>query len=736
MRSGPRAVGRQSSGPRHVRAARHDHGNHPAAAGGRWRRTALAAVGLVLALIGALTLSAKATSPPLPEPATAPALLGAGAPADSGTAAAQQAATRRLETAIGRQLNIGHSFVPWGAALGEVPAANVAAGRTPMISFGKGSSWRGVAAGRNDRYLTALARSVAALGRPVLLRYAWGMDSANLWTTRSRGAAYVAAWRHVHDLFAAQRVRAFWVWSPNADAFAGARGGVDQYWPGDNYVDWVAADGFNQGGCADGSTWRDFGPIFKAFYSWGSARAKPLMISGTGTVEDPIDPGRKRGWYLDAAATLARSMPRVRAVVLLDQGGRCDWRPDTSALSMQGFVDFARDPFFTGAATTAAAPSTTRPPTPTPTSSTTVTTRPPATTAPTTTAPPSVPASPCSTSGGVPIDTGDDAQHVVDAHGAGTTYVVKAGTHARNFSVRPKSGDTFCGERGAILDGGRSLRAAFSGGVTNVTLDSITVQQYATGIQGGAINPDRAASGWVVRNVSALRNYWAGLMAADNMKILGGHYNDNDQLGISGNGATGIVLDGLDGDPATFDGPEMARNRTLHEGCGYEAGGMKWDIGRVTVRNAHVHHNDCRGLWADGNAHDALIEHNLVEDNGSEGIFYEISQDAVIRNNRIYRNGFDGTGWYWAGGITLASSFNIEVYGNRLSGNYNGITGTQQDRPDATPPAHLLDHFHVHDNLVCATASHATGVIADNGANLAVRDITFSSNTIQPATCD
>jgi hypothetical protein len=139
MRSGPSPAVPASGGP------------HPAPPGGRWRRGTLTAVGLVLALIAALTLSAKATGPSAPEPAAAPALLGVGAQADSGPATAQQAATRRLETAIGRQFNIGHSFVPWGAGLGEVPAANVAAGRTPMISFGKDGSWRAVANGRHDR---------------------------------------------------------------------------------------------------------------------------------------------------------------------------------------------------------------------------------------------------------------------------------------------------------------------------------------------------------------------------------------------------------------------------------------------------------------------------------------------------------------------------------------------------------------------------------------------------------
>ena len=327
---------------------------------------------------------------------------------------------------------------------------------------------------------------------------------------------------------------------------------------------------------------------------------------------------------------------------------------------------------------------------------------------------------------------------VVNAHGAGTTYIVKAGTHLRNFSVRPKSGDRFCGEPGAVLDGGRSLQFAFSGQATNVTLDSITVQNYNTGWQRGAIQPDTHASGWVVRNVSALRNYWAGLMAADGMKILGGHYNDNDQLGIGGNAATGVLLDGLDGDPATFDGPELARNHALHASPEYEAGGMKWDVGQVTIRNVHAHHNDYRGLWADMNARGALIEHNLVEDNWAEGVFYEISQDAVIRNNRIYRNGVRAETWYWDGGITVASSFNVEVYGNRLSGNHNGITGTQQNRPDSTPPAHLLDNYHVHDNLICATGAggHPTGVVADNGANLAARDISFTGNTIQSSPCE
>jgi hypothetical protein len=364
-------------------------------------------------------------------------------------------------------------------------------------------------------------------------------------------------------------------------------------------------------------------------------------------------------------------------------------------------------------------------------------TRPPEAPAGSSTTPPPPPASTCLNRGGVAIGAGDDAQRVVNAHRAGTTYIVKAGIHLRNFSVEPKSGDRFCGEPGAVLDGGRSVGWAFSGGASNVALDSITMRDYNAGQFGGAIWPDARASGWLVRNVSSLHNAGAGLLVADGMRILGGHYNDNDQFGIAGNAATGILLDGLDGDPTTMDGPELAHNHALLASCDWGAGGMKWDVGAVTIRNAWVHDNDCKGLWGDINAHDVLIEYNVVERNLAEGILYEISQDAIIRYNQVYDNGFEAKGWYWDGGITVASSSNVEVYGNRLYGNYNGITGTQQERPDSTPPAHLLTDLHVHDNLICATGDggYPIGMVADNGADLVARDISFTGNTIQPAPC-
>jgi hypothetical protein len=371
LRRRPRHAAPKSGAPRHVRPRRQARWRP-------WRSRTFATAGLVLALVGAVTLSVKAVGPAAPAgPSPTAALLGAWVKGASASPSTQQAATSQLETAIGRKLAIGHSYVPWGQRLGRLPALNAAAGRMPLITFGAGADPRSVAAGRSDAYLTSLARDVAAVGRPVLLRYAWTMDRAALRRSPRSVSPFVAAWRHVHHLFATHGVLGAWVWSPGADVFAGARGGASRYWPGSRYVDWVGADGFNAAAC-NGSAWTDFATIFKAFYAWGSARGKPLMVTETGTVEDRADAGRKRQWFLDAAGTLARSMPRIRAVVYRAEAGRCDWRPDTSAPSMEGFVRLAQDPFFGGST----APS---PPPPTVATTTTTTTLAPTTTRTTTT---------------------------------------------------------------------------------------------------------------------------------------------------------------------------------------------------------------------------------------------------------------------------------------------------------------------------------------------------------------
>src|SRR4030095_5757859 len=54
-----------------------------------------------------------------------------------------------------------------------------------------------------------------------------------------------------------------------------------------------------------------------------------------------------------------------------------------------------------------------------------------------------------------------------------------------------------------------------------------------------------------------------------------------------------------------------------------------------------------------------------VEDNGNAGIWYEISSDAIIRNNTVRRNDT---------GVFIATSKNAQIYSNVLENNFRGIT--------------------------------------------------------------
>jgi hypothetical protein len=244
-------------------APRHSRPSAPSSS----RSRVLTAVVLLAALVGALTVSARAFQPsgPQGDESLTPkaAWLGAWVQAPgSFSKAAQQQAVLDLERRIGRRLAIDHTYVPFGAQLGWRPAWDVEQGRIPLLTIGNGASTAEVAQGRHDVYLRQLAEGVRALGKPVFIRYAHRMDDqANAGWVGSP-EAYKAAWRHVREVFAG--LPASFVWAPTAAAFASDS--ADRFYPGDDQVDWVAADGYNGPGCRPQGSWRDLSDIFGDFY--------------------------------------------------------------------------------------------------------------------------------------------------------------------------------------------------------------------------------------------------------------------------------------------------------------------------------------------------------------------------------------------------------------------------------------------------------------------------------------
>ena len=110
-------------------------------------------------------------------------------------------------------------------------------------------------------------------------------------------------------------------------------------------------------------------------------------------------------------------------------------------------------------------------------------------------------------------------------------------------------------------------------------------------------------------------------------------------------------------DNTTFDSNEIAYN------------GPEQKVGQsanVTFRNNFVHHNLGDGIWYDSNTNaGALIEGNRVEDNGRNGIFFEASIGATIRNNTVRRIAWDA--------VFISMSQNAQIYNNSLEANFGGI---------------------------------------------------------------
>ena len=267
---------------------------------------------------------------------------------------------------------------------------------------------------------------------------------------------------------------------------------------------------------------------------------------------------------------------------------------------------------------------------------------------------------------------------------------------------------------------------AFVGSADDITIRSISVQKYATPAQEGAVQsqePGEGARGrgWLIEDVEVTGVHGAGVRGGDDTTIRDCHIHNNGQLGVTGAGGTGLVI----------EGSEIASNNIAGFRWEWEAGGVKvTNSFDVTFRDNHVHDNYGPGLWADLDTVDTRYEANLVVGNGGPGIFHEISGAATIRDNEVVGNGFDKTNWLWGAGILVAASSDTEVVGNVVRENANGIAGVQQERGDGPFGARLLANLHVHGNTI-EVGSGAVGIVEDTGedAVFTERDNRFESNT-------
>ena len=317
--------------------------------------------------------------------------------------------------------------------------------------------------------------------------------------------------------------------------------------------------------------------------------------------------------------------------------------------------------------------------------------------------------------GSIVLSPGDNLQAKVSAAPTGSNFRLKAGTYSAQQIV-PKTGMSFYGDTGAVMDGQGSTPYAFSRGSApypnNVRIQNITIQNYSPPDQVGAVNaggptgPENT-SGWVIQDCEIRNNATGGIRIGTGTQVIHNFVHNNGQIGIVGVGDNVLVQNN-----------EISYNNSAHFDPGWEGGGTKFvETNGLVLRGNYVHNNYGAGLWLDTDNINALIETNRVEYNDREGIFEEISYAAVIRNNSVTGNGFNAAGWLYGAGIMISSSANAEVYGNTVVNNYNGITAVQQNRGTGAYGTHTTQNVYVHDNQITMTVGR-TGIGEDVGNKL------------------
>jgi len=261
----------------------------------------------------------------------------------NGKSLKQSLALRRRQ--LGREQRIVHVFYPWN---GYVPRSepDVAASSTLMVSW-HGAPYRQITNGSSDRIIAGVAKKLAGMKRPILLRWGWEMNGNWFeWDGSHNGqdtGGYVKAWRRLHRIFREQGAdNVAWVWSPNWNSGPNVSWNrFGHYYPGDDYVDWVGVSGYDFSGESPKT-------MFSSICSAYGAR-KPIILSETAAVDYG---GLSKAAWIGKLSAWVKATPAVGAVVWFDTDTQADtdhnFRPDTDGAALAAYRAMVRSSRFAG----------------------------------------------------------------------------------------------------------------------------------------------------------------------------------------------------------------------------------------------------------------------------------------------------------------------------------------------------------------------------------------------------
>jgi hypothetical protein len=232
---------------------------------------------------------------------------------------------------------------------GEIPMLTWESRSLAGLGVEVDASLSRIAEGELDEYLVRYATDIAELGLPVVIRFDHEMNGDWYRWSESKPSygnppgSYVAAWRHIHEVFESvgANEQVIWVWSPNRVDNIGRLPSIDRYWPGDDYVDWVGMTGYMR----PSDTPADFATIYDATLSElrRVAPDTPILLSEIGATERN---GAKIPFIESFFPGLADNPDVIGFVwfnyAISEDGNTNDWRIDSTEATFQAFREGLR----------------------------------------------------------------------------------------------------------------------------------------------------------------------------------------------------------------------------------------------------------------------------------------------------------------------------------------------------------------------------------------------------------
>ncbi len=208
---------------------------------------------------------------------------------------------------VGKDLSpIAYNLAQIGNVYGAVPMMRLMPWGEPywQPQYQPEFSLDSIISGRFDDFLSSVAEIVRNYGKPVMVTF--GVEMNGNWfpwsgvfqgagTTSLFGDPYVpdgperfvAAFRHVVEIFRSHGAsNAIWYFQPNNESFpAEGWNDISSYYPGDDYVDWVAFSFY--GAQTPDEEWLDFQSRMDVIYNEmiTDFPDKPLMLAEWGVIE-------------------------------------------------------------------------------------------------------------------------------------------------------------------------------------------------------------------------------------------------------------------------------------------------------------------------------------------------------------------------------------------------------------------------------------------------------------------